>query len=88
MKKLLFIPTILGFAMITSCGPSPAEIEARNKAVADSIATVEAEHQKAVEDSIATAMAAEQAAQAMADSLRQVEVADSMAAAATKKGKK
>ena len=89
MKKLLFIPAIFGVAMITSCGPSAAEVEAKQQAEADSIAAVvEAERQQAEADSIAAVQAAE-AEQAMQDSLRQVAIADSIAAAgASKKGKK
>ncbi|MGE0568778.1 MAG: hypothetical protein AB7O73_12570 [Bacteroidia bacterium] len=88
MKKVLSIAAVVALTTaFVACGPSKEEIEAREKAKADSIAMVE----KAKQDSIAAAeaeaaalAAAEQAAaQAKADSAR---VADSLAAA--KGGKK
>ncbi len=87
MKKVLSIVAVAALsAAFVACGPSKEEIEAREKAKADSIAAVE----KAQQDSIAAAeaeaakVAEEAAAKAKADSAR---VADSLAAA-TKGGKK
>jgi hypothetical protein len=89
MKKVLSIVAVAALsAAFVACGPSKEEIEAREKAKADSIAAVE----KAKADSIA---AAEAAAAAEAEA-RQKQIADSTAAAdslakaaeATKGGKK
>jgi len=88
MKKVLSIVAVAALsAAFVACGPSKEELEAREKAKADSIAAVE----KAKQDSIAAveaeaAKAAEAAAaaeKAKADSAR---VADSLAA--LKGGKK
>ena len=87
MKKVLSIVAIAALtAGFVACGPSKEEMEAREKAKADSNAAVE----KAAQDSIAAAeaeaakVAEEAAAAAKADSAR---VADSIAAA-SKGGKK
>jgi len=88
MKKVLSIVAVAALsAAFVACGPSKEELEAREKAKADSIAAVE----KAKQDSIAAveaeaAKAAEAAAaaeKAKADSAR---VADSLAS--LKGGKK
>ena len=88
MKKVLSIVAVAALsAAFVACGPSKEELEAREKAKADSIAAVE----KAKQDSIAAveaeaakaAEAAAAAAKAKADSAR---VADSLAA--LKGGKK
>jgi hypothetical protein len=90
MKKVLSIVAVAALtAAFVACGPSKEEIEAREKAKADSIAAVE----KAKQDSIAAAeaeaaKAAEAAAaaeKAKADSTR---VADSLASAKGGKKKK
>lgn len=87
MKKVLSIVAVAALsAAFVSCGPSKEEIEAREKAKADSIAAVA----QAQADSLAkvaeaeAAAAAEAAAKMQADSTR---MADSVAAAA-KGGKK
>ena len=87
MKKVLSIVAVAALsAAFVSCGPSKEELEAREKAKADSIAAV-AQQQA---DSLAkvaeaeAAMANEAAAKAQADSTR---IADSVAAN-TKGGKK
>jgi len=81
MKKVLSIIAVAAIsATFVACGPSKEEMEAKEKAKADSIAAVE----KAAQDSIAAAeaeaakLAEEAAAAAKADSTR---VADSLAAA-------
>ena len=90
MKKVLSIVAVAALTVaFVACGPSKEEIEAREKAKADSIAAVE----KAKQDSIAAAeaeaaKAAEAAAaaeKAKADSAR---VADSLANAKGGKKKK
>ena len=87
MKKVLSIVAVAALtAGFVACGPSKEEMEAREKAKADSIAAVE----KAAQDSIAAAeaeaakKAEEEAMKMKADSTR---MADSVAAAA-KGGKK
>ena len=87
MKKVLSFAVVAAMsAAFVACGPSKEEIEAREKAKADSIAAVE----KQIQDSIAAAeaeaakLAAEAEAKRIADSTH---VADSLAAAA-KGGKK
>jgi hypothetical protein len=73
-------------AMIVACGPSQAEIEAKAKATADSLAAVmRADSIKAAEEAAAQAAAA--AAQAAADSAAAAAKAAEEAAAAAK-GKK
>lgn len=89
MKKVLSIVAVAALsAAFVSCGPSKEEIEAKEKAKADSIAAV-AQAQadslaKVAEAEAAAAAAAEATAKAAADSTR---MADSVAAA-TKGGKK
>lgn len=87
MKKVLSIVAVAALsAAFVSCGPSKEELEAREKAKADSIAAVA----QAQADSLAKVAEAEAAAAAAAaetakaDSAR---IADSIAAA-TKGGKK
>ena len=81
MKKVLSIVAVAALsAAFVACGPSKEELEAKEKAKADSIAAVE----KAKADSIAAAEAeatakAEAAAKAKEDSTK---MADSVAAAA------
>ena len=76
MKKVLSFFAVASLAIATvACGPSKAEIEAKQKATQDSLAEV------AKADSIAKAAAAqaEQAAMAAkADSVAQVAKADSL----------
>ncbi len=66
MKKLLLL-SVIACLVITACGPSAEELEARRIAdstrIADSIAKVQAEQQR-VADSIAAAAAADSAAKA------------------------
>lgn len=88
MKKVLSIIAVAAMTTaFVACGPSKEEMEKREQAKQDSIAAVE----KAKQDSIAAAaaeaekMAQEANAQRMADSTR---VADSVAAASKKGGKK
>ncbi len=88
MKKTMYlvVATIAGIAIV-SCGPSKEEIEAREKAKADSIAAVE----KAKADSIAAAEAAEKAKAdsiAKADSARKADSIAKAEEAAKKGGKK
>ena len=87
MKKVLSFFAVASLAVATvACGPSKAEIEAKEKAKQDSLNEV----MKA--DSVAKAAQAEmeaKAAQAKADSLAQVAKADSLAKAEeAAKGKK
>ena len=87
MKKVLSIVAVAALtAAFVACGPSKEEIEAKEKAKADSIAAVE----KQKTDSIASAEAAMAEAAAMAEKAKadSTAVADSLAAAATKGGKK
>lgn len=88
MKKVLSIVAVAAMTTaFVACGPSKEEIEKREQAKQDSIAAVE----QAKQDSIAAAaaeaekMAAEANAKRIADSTR---VADSIAAASKKGGKK
>lgn len=88
MKKVLSIVAVAAMTTaFVACGPSKEELEKREQAKQDSIAAVE----KAKQDSIAAAvaeqekMAAEAAEKAKQDSIR---VADSLAAASKKGGKK
>ena len=87
MKKVLSIVAVAALsAAFVACGPSKEEIEAKEKAKADSIAAVE----KAKTDSIAAAeaAAAEQAAAAEKMKADSIAMADSLAKAAEGKGKK
>ncbi len=91
MKKIVILLIAVGISgLISSCGPSKEEVEAREKFVADSIAAVQAAKDAevaAAEAAAAEAKAAEEAAAAAAaaEQARQ----DSIAAAeASKKGKK
>lgn len=88
MKKVLSIIAVAAMSTaFVACGPSKEEMEKREQEKQDSIAAVE----KAKQDSIAAAaaeaekMAMEANAQRIADSTR---VADSLAAASKKGGKK
>lgn len=88
MKKVLSIVAVAAMTTaFVACGPSKEEIEKREQAKQDSIAAVE----QAKQDSIAAAaaeaekMAAEANAKRIADSTH---VADSIAAASKKGGKK
>ncbi|MBK7945810.1 MAG: hypothetical protein IPJ85_11100 [Flavobacteriales bacterium] len=72
-------------AFVVACGPSQAEIEAKAKAVADSIAAVlRADSIRMAEEAAAAAAAAEAKAAAIADSIAAAEAA----AAEAMKGKK
>ncbi len=86
MKKVLSIVAVAALsAAFVSCGPSKEEIEAKEKAKADSIAAAaQAQADSLAKVAEAEAAAAEAAAKATADSTR---MADSVAAA-TKGGKK
>jgi hypothetical protein len=64
MKKLLTFATVASFVALVACGPSQAELDAKAKALADSLA-------------LDSAMKA-QAAQKLADSLKMVAMQDSM----------
>ncbi len=88
MKKLLSIVAVAAIsAAFVSCGPSKEEMEAREKAKADSIAAVE----QASADSLAKVAEAEAAAASMAASeaakADSIKMADSLAMHA-KGGKK
>ena len=75
MKKVLSIVAIASFAIATvACGPSKAELEAKEKAKNDSIAA-------AAQADSAKAAAEAAVAQATADSLKAVEAAAAEAAA-------
>ncbi len=80
MKKVLSIITVAALsATFVACGPSKEEIEAKEKAKADSIAAVEKMKQDsiaAVEAEAAKAAEAAAAEKAKADSMR---MADSLA---------
>ena len=87
MKKVLSFFAVASLAVVTvACGPSKAEIEAKEKAKQDSLIEV------AKADSIAKAAQAQAEAASMAakaDSLAQVAKADSLAKAEeATKGKK
>lgn len=86
MKKVLSIVAVAVLsAAFVSCGPSKEEMAAKQKQTEDSIAAVA----QAQADSLANVAEMAMAAEAhMADSLAAVHVADSIAAAATTKGKK
>jgi hypothetical protein len=87
MKKVLSIVAVAALsAAFVACGPSKEEIEAREKMKADSIAAIE----KAKQDSIAQAEAAAQEAAAAAEKAKadSTAMADSMAKANEKGGKK
>lgn len=72
-------------AFVVACGPSQAEIEAKAKAVADSIAAVlRADSIRMAEEAAAAAAEAEAKAKAVADSIAAAEAA----AAEAMKGKK
>lgn len=79
MKKMFILPVALVALMVVSCGPTQEEIEAREKAVADSTATynaqIEAEAVAAAEAEAAAKAEAEAAAieQAKADSIAAAE---------------
>jgi len=82
MKKIIFLFFVAGMFSLISCGPSAEELKALEQARLDSIAKVEA-------DSLAAL--AEQArldSIALADSLEQVRINDSIAAANKPKGNK
>ena len=87
MKKVLSIVAIAAMsAAFVACGPSKEEIEAREKAKADSIAAVEKQKQDSIAAAEAAAAAeAEAKAKAAADSAAK---ADSIAKMADTKGKK
>jgi hypothetical protein len=87
MKKVLSIVAVAALsAAFVACGPSKEEIEAKEKAKADSIAAVE----KQKTDSIAAAEAAMAEQNAMAEKAKadSTAMADSLAKAAEKGGKK
>ena len=90
MKKIvIFLSAVCISGLISSCGPSKEEVEAREKFVADSIATVQAaaDAEAAAVVAAAEAKAAEEAAAAAAAAEQAIQ--DSIAAAeANKKGKK
>lgn len=86
MKKFLVLASMAAF--VVACGPSQAEIEAKEKATADSIAAVlRADSIRAAEEAAAAA-AAQAAAQAAADSAAAAAAAAEEAAAAAKGKKK
>ena len=84
MKKLLMsITCLIGAAAFTACGPTEAEIAAKAKITADSLATV---RMQITADSLVAAEAAAKemmmaAQKATADSLKMVFTADSLAKA-------
>ncbi|MES2133390.1 MAG: hypothetical protein V4506_13665 [Bacteroidota bacterium] len=75
MKKLFTLVSIIGMTAFVACGPSAAEIEAKAKKTADSIAAVEAA-------AVAEAEAAAKVAAAEAEAMKAKASADSIAAAA------
>jgi carbonic anhydrase len=87
MKKLLTLVIAGGMLAFYACGPSKAQLEAKEKAtqdsihLADSLAAAQVAAEEAAKAAEAAAQAAAQAEQAKMDSIR---VADSLAAA--KKG--
>ncbi|MGZ3884040.1 MAG: hypothetical protein ACXVP0_07360 [Bacteroidia bacterium] len=87
MKKVLSIVTVAALtATFVACGPSKEEMEAREKAKADSIAAVEKQKTDSIQAAEAeAAKAAEAAAARVADSTK---MADSLAKAAEAKGGK
>jgi len=87
MKKLFTLVAVASMFTFVACGPSAEELAAKAKATADSVAAVgsaiaaeEAAKMQAAADS--TAAAAEAA------TVEAARIADSVAAASTKKGKK
>jgi hypothetical protein len=92
MKKLIISLTcLISVAAFTACGLSEAELAAKAKITADSLATVQAAQMMADSIAAAEAAAAEMkmaAEKATADSLKAVFTADSLAAVAKAAGKK
>lgn len=87
MKKLFTLVAVASMFTFVACGPSAEELAAKAKATADSVAAVESaiaaeEAQKMQAAADSTAAAAEAAA------VEATRIADSVAAASTKKGKK
>lgn len=81
MKKLLSVLLIAGMASLVACGPSAEEKAAKEKAKQDSIAN--AERELFIQDSLAKVEQMKQ------DSIANAQkIADSIAAAAAKKGGK
>ena len=80
MKKLLTLVSVIGMFTFMACGPSAAELEAKAKATADSIANVE----KIAEEAAALELAAVKA-KASADSII---AAEALAAAKAPEPKK
>lgn len=71
MKKMFILPVALVALMVVSCGPTQEEVEAREKAVADSVATYNAQ----VEAEAAATAEAEAAAKAEAEAAAAIEKA-------------
>lgn len=85
LKKFALLAGMAAF--VVACGPSQAEIEAKAKAVADSVAAVmRADSIRMAEEAAAAAAAeAEAAAKAVADSIAAAEAAAAEAAKGKKK---
>jgi hypothetical protein len=86
MKKVFTLVAVAGMFTFVACGPSAAELEAKAKATADSIAAVEAvatEQAAAAAQAIADSTAAVAAA-AAEEATKAVEAAASEAAAKVK----
>jgi hypothetical protein len=86
MKKFVYLLGTVAISLVVSCGPSAEEKAAAEKHIADSIAAVE---EARIQDSLMAVETAHQdsiaaAAQVAADSLRNLAIADSIAAASKK----
>lgn len=81
MKKLFTLVSIIGMTAFVACGPSAAELEAKAKKTADSIAAVEA---AAAAEAEAAAKAAAEEAEAAKAKMTADSIAAATAAEATK----
>lgn len=86
MKKLVYLLGAVAISLVVSCGPSAEEKAAAEKRITDSIA---AAREAQIQDSLMMVETARQdslaaVAQAAADSLRNLAIADSIAAASKK----
>jgi hypothetical protein len=86
MKKLFTLVAVASMFTFVACGPSAEELAAKAKATADSIAAVESAI--AAEEAAKMQAAADSTAAAEAAATEAARIADSVAAASTKKGKK
>ena len=88
MKKLFTLVAVASMFTFVACGPSAEELAAKAKATADSVAAVESAI--AAEEAAKMQAAADSTAAAAAEAaaVEATRIADSVAAASTKKGKK